>query len=227
MKKILYSFFMMSFVLLTTNCRRSTITPDVAGPTSVTDIDGNVYGVVKIGNQYWSTENLRCTHYNDGTSIPTGLTNSAWSTTTTGAYAMYNDDPANKALYGNLYNWHAVNTGKLAPTGWHVPSKAEWDEMLGTLGGSAVAGGKMKSTSSVWNSPNSGADNSSGFTALPSGYRGTGGGYSVLGNGAYWWQRDERNTSQGDYISVSNDLPSTLSNGATKTFGYAIRIVKD
>ncbi|HPI55482.1 MAG TPA: fibrobacter succinogenes major paralogous domain-containing protein [Chitinophagaceae bacterium] len=227
MKKIIYALCMFSFILLTNSCRRTTITPTDPAPTSVTDIDGNVYGVVKIGNQYWSTENLRTTRYNDGTAIPTGLSNTAWSAATTGACAVYNDDPNNNTTYGKLYNWHAVNTGKLAPTGWHVPSSTEWDEMVNALGGFAVAGGKMKSTSSLWVTPNTGADNSSGFNALPSGYKGMGGGYSVIGKAAYWWQRDERNASQGNYIDVSNDLPSTFSNGATKTFGYAIRLVKD
>jgi uncharacterized protein (TIGR02145 family) len=227
MKKIIYALGMMSFILLTTNCRRSTITPVDPAPTSVTDIDGNVYGVVKIGNHYWSTENLRTSHYNDGTAIPTGLSNTAWSATTTGAYALYNDELSNNTTYGKLYNWHAVNTDKLAPAGWHVPSSAEWDELINAIGGNSVAGGKMKSTSSLWEAPNAGADNSTGFNALPSGYRGTGGGYSVLGKAAYWWHRNERNSTQANYTDVSASLPNSFSNAATKTFGYAIRLVKD
>ncbi|MBK9327803.1 MAG: fibrobacter succinogenes major paralogous domain-containing protein [Sphingobacteriales bacterium] len=140
------------------------------GPSTVTDIDGNVYNVVKIGNQCWMKENLKTTRYNDGSAIPTGLSNTAWEATTNGAYAIYDNNAANNTTYGKLYNWYAVNTGKLAPAGWHVPTDAEWTTLTTYLGGVRVAGGPMKATT-LWASPNVGATNSSGFTGLPAGYR--------------------------------------------------------
>lgn len=227
MKKIILACCIVANIAFISSCKKTTTTTETPGPTSVTDIDGNVYNVIKIGTQYWTTENLRTTKYNDGTTIPTGLNNTDWAALTTGSYAIYNDDPINNTMYGKLYNWHAVNTGKLAPAGWHVPSSTEWDVLINYLGGGTVAGGKMKSTSSLWNTPNTGADNSSGFNGLPAGYRGTTGGYSTLGNTGYFWQSDERNSTQGNYINLQKNYASTFSNGATKTFGYAVRLVKD
>jgi uncharacterized protein (TIGR02145 family) len=209
------------------SCKKTTepiLTPD---PTSVADADGNVYGVIKIGSQFWMSENLRTTKYNDGTLISTNLDNASWSSATVGAYAIYDDNVANNSIYGKLYNWHAVNTGKLAPIGWHVANTSDWNALVTALGGSSVAGGKMKSTSTLWNAPNTDATNSSGFSGLASGYRATTGGYSTLGNTGYFWSSKERNSTQGDYLSLSHSSATSFSNGATKTFGYAVRCVKD
>lgn len=212
----------------TPNCEcPTTQVPTASDPTSVTDIDGNVYHVTKHCGKWWMSENLRTTRYNDGTAIPTGLSNSAWSNDTIGAYAIYDDLAINNLSYGKLYNWHAVHTGKLAPAGWHVATEAEWNALISCYGGSGVAGGKLKSTSNVWNSPNTGADNSSGFNGLPGGYRGTTGGYATMGNTGYWWANTERNSTQGEYTSLQHALPSSFSNGATKQFGYSVRCVKD
>lgn len=212
----------------TTSCTKDNfpvlVPPD---PTSVTDIDGNVYPVARICGKLWMLENLRTTKYNDGVVIPTGLSNTNWGATTTGACAFYNDLTANNTTYGKLYNWYAANNIKLAPTGWRVPTKAEWNAMIDCLGGSSVAGGKMKSTSSLWSSPNTGATNSSGFNGLPGGYKGTSGSYTLLTNSGYFWGSDERNTSQGEYILLDDDFASVAGNGATKTFGYSVRCIKD
>ena len=161
-------------------------------PITVTDVDGNTYSTITVGGAVWMAENLRTTKYNDGTAITTGLDNTAWTANTTGAYSIYDNDPANNTTYGKLYNWYAVNTGKLAPAGWHVATEAEYTALVNSLGGTSVAGGKMKSTSSLWNAPNTGATNSSGFSGLPSGYRGSGGGYVLIGEAAYLWTSTER-----------------------------------
>jgi uncharacterized protein (TIGR02145 family) len=145
-----------------------TTTGSLANCGTVTDIDGNVYNTVTIGTQCWMAENLKTTRYNDGTAILTGLSNADWQITTSGAYAIYNNDPANNTTYGKLYNIYAVKTNKLAPAGWHVPTYTEWTTLTTYLGGEAVAGGKMKATT-LWSSPNTGATNSSGFTGLPAG----------------------------------------------------------
>lgn len=214
-------------VVITMGSCKKTDDGTIPDPTSVTDIDGNVYGVIRIGTQLWTVENLRTTRYKDGGLIPTGLGNTDWRATTTGAYAIYDDDNANNTTYGKLYNWYSVNTAKLAPEGWHVPSRAEWDVLVNYLGGSSTAGGKMKSTSSLWMAPNLDATNNSKFTALPSGYKSNSGNYDLEGQSAYWWASSERNTSQGDYLRLANDLAGAASNGATKQFGYAVRCIKD
>lgn len=138
--------------------------------TTVTDIDENVYNTVQIGTQIWMRENLKTTHYNDGTPIPNITNDSIWGTEATGAYCYYNNDINNNSTYGKLYNWYATHTGKLAPVGWHVPTYAEFQTLITYLGGNTVAGGKMKTTT-LWDSPNTGATNSSGFSALPAGFR--------------------------------------------------------
>ena len=197
-------------------------------PVVMTDFDGNVYPTVAIGGAVWTTENLRTTRYRDGSPISTGLDAAAWaSLTAPGAFSVYNDLPANNTTYGKLYNWAAVNTGRLAPTGWHVPTQTEWTALVNALGGSAVAGGKLKSTSALWIAPNVGADNSSGFGGLPGGYRGTTGNYATGGNTGFWWSATERNTTQANYTSLDNGYANSFSNGATKTFGYSVRCIRD
>lgn len=218
-------------LVLSSSCTKENfpllIPPTALDPISITDIDGNLYPVSKICGKYWMTVNLRTTRYNDGTIIPTGLSNTAWGATTNGACAFYDDLSTNNTTYGKLYNWFAANNAKLAPVGWHVATQAEWISLIDCLGGSSVAGGKMKSTSSLWNAPNTGANNSSGFSGLPAGYKGVSGNYSLLGSSAYFWGSNERNTTQGEYILLDDDFASASSNGATKTFGYSIRCVKD
>lgn len=235
MKKIhiKYSSLILSiaFIAITftiSGCHKTQPVPaPSADPATVTDIDGNVYTTVRIGTQLWTVENLRTTRYKDGSAINTGLSDAAWGSATTGAFALYADNNTNNDLYGKLYNWHAVNTGKLAPEGWHIPTRAEWDVLVNYLGGSSVAGGKMKSASVLWNAPNLGATNSSGFTGLPAGWKGTSGNYSLIGESAYWWASSERNAAQGDYLRVDDELAGSAINGATKQFGYAVRCIKD
>jgi uncharacterized protein (TIGR02145 family) len=148
-----------------------TATPQATA--AVTDTDGNVYHTVIIGTQEWMVENLKTRRFNDGSAIPLVASSSAWPTLTTAGYCWYNNDSAaNSATYGALYNWFAVNAGKLAPTGWHVPSDSEWNVLITYLGGESVAGGRLKEAGTVhWNSPNAGATNEFGFTALPGGHR--------------------------------------------------------
>jgi len=168
----------------------------VTGDTMM-DIDGNVYRTVTIGTQVWMKENLKTTRYRDGTPIACVTGNSAWAALTTPAYCYYNNDSAgNKATYGALYNWHVVdpaNPRQIAPAGWHVPTAADWATLADRLGGEYVAGGKMKEAGTAhWQAPNTNATNSSGFTALPGGYRSDiglceGMGYASYGNFGYWW----------------------------------------
>jgi uncharacterized protein (TIGR02145 family) len=117
---------------------------------TVTDIDGNVYQTVTLGGQVWMAENLKVTRYRNGDPIPCVNDASAWSGLSTGAYCHYNNDFNNAAIYGRLYNWYAVSDSRnIAPGGWHVPTDTEWQTLVDLLGGSSVAGGKMKTTGTI------------------------------------------------------------------------------
>jgi len=153
-----------------------TISPDAP----VTDYDGNIYQTIKIGNQVWMAENLKSKHYHDGTPIVS---------------FSYNNDETNATIYGRLYNWSAVMKGAassnsnpskvqgIAPYGWHIPSKAEWQQLIEYLGGLSTAGGKLKAVgTSQWIAPNSGATNETLFNALPAGMHDFSNIFQWLGN---------------------------------------------
>ncbi len=163
---------------------------------TMTDIDGNTYRTIKIGDQWWMAENLEVIHYRNGEAIPNVTDAVIWSSLTTGAYCEYNNDINNVDTCGRLYNWFAVNDGRnIAPEGWHVPTDAEWQTVIDYLGGIAVAGGKMKEKGTThWNIPNSGATNESGFRALPGGLRTAtwqNGYFAELGENAHFWSSSE------------------------------------
>ena len=196
--------------------------------TTVTDIDGNVYHTVKIGAQTWMVENLRTTRYNDGTAIPLVTGNTAWGSLTTPGYCWYNNDIANKTPYGALYNWYAVNTGKLCPTGWHVATDAEWTQLTDYLGGENVAGGKMKEAGlSHWQSPNTGATNSSGFTALPGGYRSTDGSFYLLAYYAYFWSSSQYDETYAWHRYLFCYYEYVFSYYDLKSLGFSCRCLQD
>jgi uncharacterized protein (TIGR02145 family) len=203
------------------------------GTPSVTDIDGNVYNTVQIGNQCWTQSNLKVSKYRNGDNILTGLSDGQWSSTTSGAYAIYNNDPVNDGLYGKLYNWYAVDDSRgLCPTGWHVPSDAEWTTLTTFLGGASAAGGAMKSTATQptpggWLAPNTGATNSSGFTGLPGGSRDSGGGFYSLGNGGGWWSSSDAGSgSAWTRLLDFNDALAFRYNG-TPRGGFSVRCLKN
>ncbi len=129
------------FVLLATGCKKGN------DDSTVTDIDGNVYNTVVIGSQVWLQENLKTTKFKDGSAIPNVTSDSEWGSINTPGFCWYdNDQAANKNKYGALYNWHTVNTGKLCPEGWRVPTNADWTELIDELGGETMAANKLKST---------------------------------------------------------------------------------
>jgi len=190
---------------------------------TVTDIEGNVYKTITIGTQTWMAENLKTTKYRDGTSIPNVTDNSAWQNLTTGAYCHYNNDIANVAVYGELYNWYAVDTRKICPEGWRVPEDAEWTTLTNYLGGESVAGGKLKETGfNHWQSPNEGATNVSGFTALPGSSRSDYGSFDGIGTEGRFWGKSS-STSWLRRVSVNYDEVDRW-NGNSK-YGYSIRCI--
>ena len=160
---------------------------------SVTDYEGNLYDTVRIGTQVWLKENLKATKYNDGTDIPLIADSAEWSNLTTPGYCWYNNDESSfKNSYGALYNWFSINSNKLCPIDWHVPSDAEWTTLTEYLGGNLIAGGKLKETgANHWDTPNDGATNETEFTAIAAGYRHASGYFDNLGHDAYWWTSSE------------------------------------
>ncbi|SEW28418.1 major paralogous domain-containing protein [Chitinophaga sp. YR573] len=190
---------------------------------TIKDIDGNVYRTVTIGTQVWMAENLKTTRYNDGTEIPLVTEQSAWYNLNAPGYCWYNND---RNIYGALYNWYALNTGKLCPPGWHIPSDDEWAILIAYLGGDAIAGGKMKDAGTMhWLSPNTGATNSSGFTALPAGFRGKSG--FIPGSNALFWSSTAFDASDAwtRYLQ-SETIVAGRKNGGMY-HGFSIRCLKD
>jgi len=203
------------------------------GTPSVTDIDGNLYHTVQIGNQCWTQSNLKTSRFRNGDIIPTGLNNSDWQNTTSGAYSIYNNDPVNDGLYGKLYNHYAVTDSRgLCPTGWHVPSDAEWTILENHLGGSSVAGGALKSTAMQptlggWDQPNTGATNSSGFTALPGGLRNSFGDFSGMAIDGYWWSSSVLSASSAWFSLLNYGSSDIFRNSGNRKLGFSVRCCRD
>jgi uncharacterized protein (TIGR02145 family) len=205
--------------------------PDLSCPTTVTDIDGNVYQTIKIGTRCWMKENLRTSKFRNGTTLKANLDAATWSTLQAGSYSRYADVPANGTTYGYLYNQYAVlDAGKICPAGWHVPTDADWSELETSLGGASVAGGKLKAIGTLpnglWQSPNTGASNSSGFNALPGGKRTTPGDFEELGHKGYWWCAGTQNTVKPRSLSSASGSSSVVS-AFNRTDGFSIRCVAD
>ncbi len=215
--------------------------PDIpVCPSTVTDYDGNVYQTVLIGDRCWMMENLKVTHYRNGDPIPHVTSNSSWGGLSTGAYCDFNNEGGNVETYGRLYNWYAVNDSRpIAPKGWHVPTDTEWKQLERYLGMSQTdannigwrgtdEGGKLKEAGTVhWSTPNSGATNASGFTALPGGVRYDDGAFYGMGIYAFFWSSSEYvgNLVWGRALSHQNAQIGRDYNN--KRLGISIRCVKD
>ena len=194
---------------------------------TVTDIDGNTYKTIQIGTQTWMAENLRTTKLNDGTPIPLVTNDAEWSNLSTPGYCWYENN-INYKSHGAIYNWHTVNTGKLCPLGWHVPSTSEWKTLIDYLGGNKVAGGKLKKVdTTLWMSPNYGATNESRFSALPNGWRNSKGIFDDLGKNAGFWS----STQKGGivwWMSVAySQAAAFIMFGFNDGFGLTVRCLKD
>lgn len=196
---------------------------------TVTDIDGNTYNTVVIGAQEWMAENLRTTKYANGDAIPNVTDSLYWGTLTTGAWVHYNNDSQYENPYGKLYNYHTVaDPRNVCPTGWHVPSEAEWTVLTDYLGGGSVAGSKMKSTGTqYWISPNQDATNESGFSGLPGGFRFGNGTFNNIGIVGAWWSFTELNLngSYNLYLVYYNGVADW--NYTDKIVGLSVRCLRD
>jgi uncharacterized protein (TIGR02145 family) len=212
---------------------------------SVMDIDGNVYQTVVIGNQEWTVQNIRVTHYSDGTAITRDTGTSTWATGTTGKYCYYHNttNAADQQKYGALYNWHAVGTGKLAPAGWRVPDTTDWNNLQnyliangynydGTTSGNRIA---KSLAAGIWaNSTNPGdvgnnlsQNNKCGFSALSSGYRDNVGSFQRQDSSSNWWSTTDLNQYSAYYSCFSYNNFYISRAVYQKTWGYSVRLVRD
>ncbi len=229
------------------SCKKNNTSPTPRPLDINEDIDGNHYDTVRIGKQLWMVQPLKVTRYNDGTPIPYVFNGNTWAATTTGARCYYGtnvsgstvstSDSANYAsTYGALYNWAAVHSGKLAPKGWHIADTSEWNTLIGTLnknpnftgGNDPKVGGMLKETGTAhWTTPNDGADNSSGFKALPAGYRNTIGSFINLGNSAFFWSSTESTSANAfcQYLNSSN--AGVIRKGDNKLVGFSVVCVSN
>jgi uncharacterized protein (TIGR02145 family) len=199
------------------------------GKSLVKDKDGNYYNFVKIGSQVWLTENLKTARLSDSISIALVENGATWSSQIIPAYCWYNDDVTSyKDRYGALYNWYAVNTGKLCPTGWHVPTDADWTTLSTYLGGDALAGGKLKELGILnWDAPNASATNSSGFTALPGGYRMNTGIYGNVGTYGNWWSTTSVLANVANYRYLYYGNASITKSFISQKSGLSVRCLKN
>ncbi len=186
---------------------------------------------VTIGTQVWTKKNLDVDHYKNGDAIPEVKDFNVWKTLKTGAWHYYNNDSNNGAIYGKLYNWYAVSDARgLAPAGWHIPTDAEWTTLTTSLGGASVAGGKMKEAgTSHWTAPNTGADNSSGFSALPSGTS-TSLIFWQIGLNTYWWSSTSFTVgtdTYADFRAVYNNSSNVNGSGTDLSGGFSVRCIKN
>jgi uncharacterized protein (TIGR02145 family) len=219
----------------------------IQGKIDVADGEGNIYSTVKIGTLVWMAENLKTTKYNDGTDIPNVTINTAWAASTTGAYCWYNnDETANKVIYGALYNWYAVNTGKLCPVGWRVPCDAEWDQLArvvsdrkgpytydGTIwenvGRHLKAAGTIEDGNGLWRKWNDSPEGTDdfGFSGLPGGIRSSLGTFDSIGSGGLWWSSTEY-PPPFPWIRYLNYTDSNIRRvGSYKEDGLSVRCVRD
>ena len=206
--------------------------PDSTTTTTTTTVCVNcIPGNVTIGTQVWTGCNLNVDTYRDGTPIPEVTDPTAWATLTTGAWCYYNNDSANGPVYGKLYNWHAVNNtanGGLAPVGYHVPTQPEWSTLTALLGGDIVAGAELKEAGLChWQTPNTGATNSTGFAALPGGFRSNSGIFQNINFGGEWWTSSESSGTSAFDRQMQFNATNASSSSSLKIFGYSVRLVQD
>jgi uncharacterized protein (TIGR02145 family) len=203
-------------------------------PAPVYDIEGNKYNALAIGNQIWIQENLKTTKLNDNTAIPQVTDNTAWENLTSPGYCYYdNDETTFRNTFGALYNWYSVYSGKLCPTGWHVPTEDDWNTLISTLGGESIAGGKLKAMGTIddgdgfWYIPNVGPNNESKFTAHGGGARTLGGGFLNIYAYSNWLTSTEYSSSEALYFHLGFDIQSVVKQNGDIRSGLYVRCVKD
>ncbi len=220
-------FIIMGLMLIiSAGCKKSSSTIPASGQT-MTDTDGNVYPVVTIGTQTWMAANLKTTHYRNGHAITPVSDSLQWSTLATEGFCDPLNNAAMVSVYGLFYNWYAVtDANNIAPAGWHVPTDAEWATLTSYLG--TGGGGKLKTTGfTYWSSPNAGATNSTGFSALPAGDRSYTGLFHYMGTYGCWWCSNESDATNAWEHVVSCNSANITRVAYPKGIGLSIRCIKD
>lgn len=239
-------FVLLTLFALNIGCKRDVLTPTFnCGTSIVSDVDGNNYNTIQIGNQCWFQSNLKVSKYLNGDSIPTGLSNSDWGNIAIGAISIYNNEPLNDSIFGKLYNHYTITDGRgLCPTGWHIPSDGEWNNLVKFLDQTAdtacvpciqssTAGGALKSKLSQpaiggWvTSPFSGSTNITGFSALAGGVRNVNGTYEHVHRASMIWSKDvfENVAARGRILQFE---AGTLLRGSNpRKAGFSVRCLKD
>lgn len=216
-------FLFAVLLIITFSCSKGN-----KSPVPVSDFEGNIYRTVKIGDQEWMAENLRSTRLNNGKEIPLISDSATWENLTTPGFCWYNNDAGNEDPYGALYNGYAIDSGKLCPTGWHIPGKEEWQQLITFLGDTTVAGGKLKETGTThWHIPNTGADNNSGFTATGAGVRYFEGSFASLMNYNGIWSATETGSDDKWYLGLYYGNASVTIGHRNKNYGFSVRCIKD
>jgi len=238
--KVVAVFLRICGLTTSTTTSTTSATPTTSTTSSTTTTTTTSIPSILICDQEWTLYNLDVSTYRDGTVIPQVTDPTAWAGLTTGAWCYYNNLSSNGTTYGKLYNWYAVagidgsGTPKsLAPVGYHIPTQTEWNILQTCLGGYLIAGGKMKSTGTIqaatglWEDPNTGATNSSGFSGLPGGYRTSFGTYVYIGYEGNWWSSEELDTTYAWSRYVRNDGGYLTTLNSSKGNGFSIRLIKD
>jgi uncharacterized protein (TIGR02145 family) len=219
----------LNYYTLTIKILNSNFVPTQITETTLNPCANCVAHDVVIGTQTWTGCNSNISTYANGDIIPEVTDLTAWLSLTTGAWCYYNNDPLNEPIYGKLYNWYAVNDPRgFAPTGYHVPSDTELTTLTTFLGGTSVSGGAMKETGLCrWNTPNTGATNSSGFTAIPSGVRNFDGNFAAIGDRSYIWSSTEFNVGYSYSRYLYYNTTTTASFVVDKRQGCCVRFIKN
>jgi uncharacterized protein (TIGR02145 family) len=199
---------------------------------TVRDIDGNVYQTVKIGNTTWMKENLKVAHYNNGDPVSQVTDSLVWTNTflsnsKTEGWCYYNNDAANNTIYGKLYNWYAATDPRqLCPVGWHLPTDSDFAVLDQLYGGDTISGRHLKADT-LWSTPNEAVDNSSGFTALPSGGRGYYGSFFRVGTDTWFWTSNSFDEMNAWAPSVNCYNPTNIHFICDKYYGFPVRCIQD
>jgi len=214
--------------------------------TNVSDIDGNTYATITLGSQIWMKENLKTTQYKDGTPIVNLTDKTTWAGTTQAAYCLYENNSGNKPTYGVLYNYYAVASGKVCPTGWHVPSDSDWSILINYLAGNGynyngstsgdataksladnIGWGSNLTEGAVGNTDFTAYRNKTGYKGKPAGFRYVNGDFGLLGFAAYWWTSTPENTNNAWCRGLYYSLSYTSRDSFGKKSGASIRCIKD